>query len=91
MIGTISDLVYLLCFLASATCSALLLRQYRKVASPILLWSGACFVLLALTNLLVVIDQIIVPELSLKLARLIMTLVAVSILLFGFIWEAEQE
>lgn len=89
--GAIPDLVYSLCFLSSALCAGLLLRQYRKVASPVLLWSSTCFILLAITNLLVVIDQIVVPELDLKLARLVMTLIAVSVLLFGFIWEAEQD
>lgn len=91
MVGTMSNLVYLLCFLASALCAGLLMRQYRNVASPILLWSSACFTLLALSNLLVVFDKVLMPETDLKLARLLMTLAAVSILLFGFIWETEQD
>lgn len=91
MFSTISSLVYLLCFLVSALCAGMLLRQYRSVASPILLWSGACFSLLALTNLLVVFDKVLLPDLDLKMARLVLTLVAVSVLLFGFIWEAEQD
>ena len=91
MVGTISNLVYLLCFLASALCAGLLLRQYRNVPSALLLWSGACFTLLAISNLLVVIDKVLLPEVDLKLARLLMTLLAVSVLLVGFIWEAEQD
>jgi hypothetical protein len=91
MIGVVANLVYLLCFLASALCAALLIRQYLCVASPVLLWSGSCFALLAISNLLVVVDKILLPELDLKLARLIMTLIAVTVLLFGFIWEAERD
>lgn len=91
MAGAIPDLVYLLCFLTSALCAGLLLRQYGRVASPVLLWSSACFVFLALANLLVVIDQIVFPDLNLKLARLMLTLLAVSVLLFGFIWEGEKD
>jgi len=91
MVGTISNIVYLLCFLASALCAGLLMRQYRNVASPILLWSSACFTLLALSNLLVVFDKVLMPETDLKLARLLMTLAAVTVLLFGFIWETEQD
>jgi len=91
MVGAVSNLVYLLCFLASALCAGLLLRQYRTIASPILLWSCACFTLLAISNLLVVIDKVLLPELDLKLARLLMTLIAVTVLLVGFIWEAEQD
>lgn len=92
MTDLLSSTVYLLCFLASATCAALLVRQFRRSPSPILLWSAACFILLALSNLIVVIDLVVLPtEVSLRTVRLFLTLAAVSVLLFGFIWEAEQE
>jgi len=91
MSGMMSDLVYLLCFLFAALCAGLLVRQYRIAPSPVLLWSAACFVFLALSNLLVVVDQLMVPELNLRPARLLLTLLAVGVLLFGFIWEAEQD
>lgn len=87
----IADAVYLLCFILSALCAGLLLRQYSRVASPVLLWSSACFVLLAASNLLVVVDQLMFPDLNFKLPRLVLTLLAVAVLLFGFIWEAEQD
>lgn len=91
MSGMLSDLVYLLCFLFAALCAGLLVRQYRIARVPVLLWSAACFVLLALSNLLVVIDQLVLPESDFRPARLMLTLLAVSVLLFGFIWEAEQD
>ncbi len=88
---TIPGLVYLLCFVTSAACAILLSRQYRRLRSPLLLWSAACFIFLALSNLLVVFDQVIYVEMNLKTARLALTLIAVSLLLFGFIWEGEKE
>ena len=92
MTVALSGLVYLLCFLASALCAGLMARQYRMAPSPILLWSAACFVLLALSNLAVVVDQVIFPEdTSLRPVRQLLTLAAISVLLFGFIWEAEQD
>ncbi len=92
MPATLASAVYLLCFLASALCAALLIRQLRRSASPVLYWSAACFVFLALSNLLVVLDKVILgPEVSLRTGRLVLTLMAVSVLLFGFIWEAEQD
>lgn len=92
MTETLSGMVYLLCFLTSAACAGLMVRQHRRSPSPILLWSTACFVLLALSNLVVVIDQVMLgPATSLRPIRLTLTLSAVSVLLFGFIWEAEQE
>lgn len=84
-------LVYLLCFLAAALCAGLLVRQYRMASTPVLLWSATCFVFLAISNLLVVVDQLIFPEVNLRAARLVLTLLAVSVLLFGFIWESERD
>jgi len=92
MAATLANAVYLLCFLASAICAGLLIRQLRRNRSPVLYWSAACFVFLALSNLLVVFDKVVLdPDISLRPARLILTLLAVSVLLFGFIWEAEQD
>jgi hypothetical protein len=81
------DLLYLLCFLTSLSCCLLLIRSYRRTGSRVLLWTAACFVLLAIDNLLVVLDLIVLPNVDLSLARLLATLFAVSTLLVGFIWE----
>lgn len=91
MSAILPGLVYLLCFLASALCAGLLVRQYRRSSTPVLVWSAACFVLLAASNLLVVIDRLVVPDVSLRTLRLALTLVAVSVLLYGFIWESERD
>ncbi len=92
MSSTLASAVYLLCFLASATCAGLLVRQLRLNGSPVLYWSAACFILLALSNLLVVVDKVILGrEVSLLTVRLVLTVIAVAVLLFGFIWEAEQD
>lgn len=92
MSATLASAVYLLCFLASAICATLLIRQLRRSGSPVLYWSAACFVFLALSNLLVVFDNVVLgPDVNLRIGRLVLTLLAVSVLLFGFIWEAEQD
>ncbi|HTZ03958.1 MAG TPA: DUF5985 family protein [Xanthobacteraceae bacterium] len=79
--------IYLLCFLTSLSCCLLLIRSYRRTKSPVLLWTAACFVLLAIDNLLVVLDLIALPSVDLSLPRLIATFFAVATLLVGFIWE----
>lgn len=91
MIEPLPALVYLLCFLTAALCAGLLVRQYRAAPTPVLLWSAACFVFLALTNMLVVVDRLVLPEVDLRTERLVLTLLAVSVLLFGFIWAAERD
>ena len=92
MISTLPGLVYLLCFLSATLCAGLLVRQHFQAPTPVLLWSAACFVFLALSNLVVVIDQLMLPDtVSLRTSRLVLTLLAVCVLLYGFIWEAEKD
>jgi hypothetical protein len=83
--------VYLLCFATSAACAWLLARGYRLSGTRLLLWSSLCFLFLAGNNLLLVVDLLVLPGVDLRLARLGMSLAAVGILLFGFIWDLEQE
>lgn len=83
-------LVYLLCFLTSATCAILLARSYRRSGARLLLWSALCFVLLALNNLTVILDLLVFPAIDFRLARHAFALAAVGTLLFGFIWDLED-
>jgi uncharacterized protein DUF5985 len=54
-----------------------------------LLWTAACFVLLALNSFLVVLDLVFLPDVDLQLARLAVTLIAIATLLYGFVWEID--
>lgn len=82
------ETVYLLCAATSMSCAALLLRGYRRQRTRLLLWSSLCFVLLALNNILLFIDLIVVTSTDLSLWRSVTALAGVSILLFGLIWES---
>ena len=81
--------VYFLCFATSAACAWLLVRSYLRNRSPLLLWSAACFVLLALNNFFVVMDLVLLPNFDLMLVRHGFALTAIATLLYGFIWELE--
>jgi hypothetical protein len=84
-------LVYLLCFATSTACAFLLARSFRKSRSRMLFWSALCFALLALVNLAVIFDLVIYPDdIDLKPLRLWLTLLAVAVLLFGFIWDEDS-
>lgn len=83
--------VYLLCFATSCACAWLLWRSYRRTSARLLLWSSLCFAFLAANNLLLVLDLLVFPDLDMRVARLLLSLAAVSILLFGFIWDLEEE
>jgi hypothetical protein len=85
----VASFIYLLCLGTSAGCAWLLLRSYIRNGTRLLLWSAACFVLIALNNLLVVVDVIVLPTIDLMPFRRLASLGAVAVLLFGFIWETE--
>lgn len=82
------ELVYVLCALTSVLCAGLLLRSYRANRSRLLLWSTLCFIGLALNNILLFVDLVIVPELDMSLVRAGASLVALVLLTIGLIWES---
>jgi ABC-type enterochelin transport system permease subunit len=81
--------VFLLCALTSLACAALLLRAYARRHSRLLLWSGLCFVGLALNNGLLVIDRVILPDANLSVVRQIPAVGGIALLLWGLVWDAE--
>ena len=82
-------IVYFLCFASSTLCAYLLVSAFRRRREKLLIWSAACFCLLALNNLLVFVDIVVLPEIDLTAARLATSLAAAMVLLYGFIWEIE--
>ena len=89
MSNPIATIVYFLCFVTSAGCGWLLVRGYWRTRAALLLWTAACFVLLALNNLLVFIDLAALPDIDLRYARLAASIAALATLLYGFIWELD--
>jgi len=81
--------VYLLCLFTSTACAALLARQYRQTRMRLLLWSALSFFFLACNNLAVVLDLLVFSSTDLRLPRLLTSLAAVGVLIFGFIWDSE--
>jgi hypothetical protein len=86
---TFPSAVYLLCLGTSIACAALLARSYIRTRARLLLWSSLCFGFLALNNLIVVTDILLLDAVDLSLWRLAASLAAVSVLLVGFVWEGE--
>ena len=82
--------VYVLCAVTSLACAALLLRGYRRSRARLLLWSGLCFALFALNNVLLIIDVRVVPEHDLSILRTLPTLLGVGLLLYGLVYDARR-
>lgn len=84
-----SPFIFGLCAATSAVCAGMLLGAYRQEKYRLLLWSGLCFVGLTLNNIVLVLDKIVLPDIDLSTLRLFIALVAMMILLYGLIWDAE--
>jgi hypothetical protein len=89
MLGLLPVVIYVLCLLAAALCTWLLLRGYRRSGARLLLWSGLCFAFLSLNSLAVILDIIVWADTDLQLVRHATSLAAVATLLIGLIWEAK--
>jgi hypothetical protein len=83
-----AELVYVLCAATSALCALLLGRAYARTRARLLLWSTLCFVFLAINNLLLVVDLMVLPEIDLSLLRAGGALVAMILLIVGLVWES---
>ena len=86
---TLGPVVYLLGALTSLACAVLLLRAYNASQKKLLLWSGLCFLGLTLSNLLVFVDLVLIPDVNLYPLRLALAAAAMLLLVFGLIWESE--
>jgi hypothetical protein len=82
-----AEVVYTLCALTSVVCAGLLVRSWQRSRARILLWSSLCFVGLAVNNLLLLIDLVVVPNVDLSILRTGTALGAMGVLVIGLIWE----
>ena len=80
-------LIYSLCTLTALGCAVLLLRAYVQTRSRFLLWSGLCFAFLTANNLLVVIDELVLPMRDLSPWRVGLGVAGIGVLLYGLIFE----
>jgi hypothetical protein len=83
-----AETVYALCASTSILCAVLLFRGYRATRTRLLFWSSLCFAGLALNNVLLFVDLILVPNIDLFFWRAAAALAGMSILLYGLIWES---
>ena len=83
-----AETIYLACAATSLLTAVLLFRMWRQRSTRLLLWSCLCFMGLALNNILLFVDLVVVPDLDLLLLRSATVLASVLLLLFGLVWES---
>ena len=84
-----AGVIYGLCALTALLCAWLLLQAYRRSRYKLLLWSGLCFAVLTLNNILLIVDKLVVPFYDLSIWRSTTALIALMVLLYGLIWDAK--
>ena len=90
-----AEAVYILCAVTSLACAFLLLRGYGRSRARFLLWSSLCFMGLAVNNVLLFLDLVVLPNVrglmgvDFALWRTAAALAGLCLLLYGLIWDAE--
>jgi hypothetical protein len=83
-----AEAVYLLCAATSVLCAMLLFRGYRASKTRLQFWASLCFVGLAINNVLLFIDLIVLVEVDLFWWRTVPAMGGMALLLHGLIWES---
>jgi hypothetical protein len=83
------EITYVLCAATSILCAVLLLRGYLRSRSRLLMWSTLCFIGLAINNILLFVDLVILPDsIDLRIVRSGSALISLLLMVAGLIWEA---
>jgi hypothetical protein len=82
-----AEAVYVLCALASTACALLLIRSYLRTRLRLALLTCLCFTGLALNNVLLFVNLVMVPELDLSVLRSAVGIVALLLLAAGLVME----
>jgi hypothetical protein len=87
--GLIAVVIYVLCALTSFACAVLLFRGYQQSRSRLLFWSALCFLGLTASNVLLILDRIVYPEIDLYPLRLAAGLAGFLLMIVGLVWERD--
>lgn len=82
--------VFVLCILTSGGCALVLARSYIRSRRRLMMWSALCFTFLTLNNIVLFLEGTGIVAADLAYVRASLSLAAVAVLLFGFIWDLDQ-
>jgi hypothetical protein len=84
-----AEVVYLLCAATSLLCASMLIRSWLRTRVRLLFWSSVCFAGLAVNNVLLFIDLVLVTTaIDLSIVRGVCALVSLAVLLGALVWDA---
>lgn len=82
--------VYVLAALTSLVCAWLLTQSFRRTGARLLFWAAICFAGLALNNILLFVDKVVVTDTDLSVWRTLPAFLGVTAFVYGLIWEADR-
>lgn len=83
------NFVYSLSAITCIACAMLLLRSFKSSGARLLLWSGVCFLGLAVNNALAFLDVNTPSEIvDLSTVRLAVSVLSLVVLVYGLVWES---
>jgi Family of unknown function (DUF5985) len=85
----VAKAVYILCALTGILCAVLLFRGYRANRTRLLFWASLAFLFLAIDNVILYVDLVVLLPQDLFWYRTACALVGMLLLLFGLIWETQ--
>ena len=83
------SIIYFLCALTSLGAAALHWRGFRRTRQRLLYWSALCFAIMAVSNGLLILDLVVLPDVYLLTSRSIVTQIALLVLIYGLIFESD--
>ena len=84
-----SAALYVANCLTTLLCAMFLLRTYVRAKKRGYFWAGLCFAGLTVSNLFVIADLVLFPEIDFYTYRLVPAAIAMVVLLGGLIWEVQ--
>ena len=87
---TLAEVIYLLCAATSLGVAAMLLRQYLRARTRLVLWSFLCFTGLAVNNVLVYVDLVMYTGVDLSVYRSAAGAAGMLMMVYGLVWESRK-
>jgi len=84
----VAEFVYASCALTSLLCAILQWRLYRVRRTRMLGYACVAFLGLALNNILLFVDLVVIPTIDLSTYRSLAALASVGVFIYGFIEES---
>jgi CHASE2 domain-containing sensor protein len=82
--------VYILCAITALLVAIVLLRGFARSRRRLLLHAGLCFSCLMLSNVLLFVDRIVLPDIDLSLWPTLAALLGMGILLCAMIFDGDH-